>query len=107
RIGERFQEAMDDDFNTPEALAVLQTLAHEVNTAKAAGVHQRAAALGSELRALGQVLGLFAMPAERRKLMRIMGAKVILTPAAERGTGMKYLGLLRSETEPMRNFETP
>src|SRR5215471_5824848 len=25
---------------------------------------------------------------ERRKLMRILGAKVILTPAAERGTGM-------------------
>src|ERR1700751_4005886 len=25
---------------------------------------------------------------ERRKLMRIMGAKVILTPAAERGSGM-------------------
>jgi len=63
--GERFQEAMDDDFNTPEALAVLQTLAHEVNTAKAAGVHQRAAALGAELTALGQVLGLFAMPAEQ------------------------------------------
>jgi cysteinyl-tRNA synthetase len=61
--GERFQEAMDDDFNTPEALAVLQSLAHEVNTAKAAGVHQRAAALGAELGALGQVLGLFAMPA--------------------------------------------
>jgi cysteinyl-tRNA synthetase len=61
--GERFQEAMDDDFNTPEALAVLQSLAHEVNTAKAAGVHQRAAALGAELGALGQVLGLLAMPA--------------------------------------------
>src|SRR5678810_243565 len=25
---------------------------------------------------------------ERRKLMRILGAKVVLTPAAERGTGM-------------------
>jgi cysteinyl-tRNA synthetase len=61
--GERFLEAMDDDFNTPEALAVLQTLAHEVNSARAAGVHQRAAALGAELSALGQVLGLFAMPA--------------------------------------------
>jgi cysteinyl-tRNA synthetase len=61
--GERFLEAMDDDFNTPEALAVLQTLAHEVNSATAAGVHQRAAALGAELSALGQVLGLFAMPA--------------------------------------------
>jgi cysteinyl-tRNA synthetase len=61
--GESFLEVMDDDFNTPEALAVLQTLAHEVNSAKAAGVHQRAAALGAELRALGQVLGFFAMPA--------------------------------------------
>jgi cysteinyl-tRNA synthetase len=61
--GERFREAMDDDFNTPEALAVLQTLAHEVNSAKAAGAHQRAAALGAELSALGQVLGLFAIPA--------------------------------------------
>ena len=27
---------MDDDFNTPEALAVLQTLATEINRAKAA-----------------------------------------------------------------------
>jgi cysteinyl-tRNA synthetase len=61
--GERFREAMDDDFNTPEALAVLQTLAHEVNSAKAAGAQQRAAALGAELSALGQVLGLFAIPA--------------------------------------------
>jgi cysteinyl-tRNA synthetase len=60
---ERFLESMDDDFNTPEALAVLQTLAREVNSAKATGEHQRAAALGAELRSLGQVLGLFAMPA--------------------------------------------
>src|SRR6516225_4889042 len=60
---ERFLASMDDDFNTPEALAVLQSLAHEVNSAKAAGVHERAAALGAELSALGRVLGLFAMPA--------------------------------------------
>ncbi|HWX69193.1 MAG TPA: cysteine--tRNA ligase [Steroidobacteraceae bacterium] len=62
---ERFLESMDDDFNTPEALAVLQGLAREVNSAKASGAHQRAAALGAELRALGSVLGLFAMPAEQ------------------------------------------
>jgi cysteinyl-tRNA synthetase len=61
--GERFLAVMDDDFNTPEAIAVLQTLAREVNSAKATGVHQRAAALGAELHALGTVLGLFAMPA--------------------------------------------
>ena len=60
---ERFLAAMDDDFNTPEALAVLQTLAREVNSAKATGAHQRAAALGAELHALGTVLGLFAVPA--------------------------------------------
>ena len=60
---ERFLAAMDDDFNTPEALAVLQVLAREVNSAKATGAHQRAAALGAELSALGRVLGLFAMPA--------------------------------------------
>jgi cysteinyl-tRNA synthetase len=60
---ERFLAAMDDDFNTPEALAVLQVLAREVNSAKATGAHQRAAALGAELQALGAVLGLFAMPA--------------------------------------------
>jgi cysteinyl-tRNA synthetase len=59
----RFHESMDDDFNTPEALAVLQTLAREVNSAKATGEHHRAAALAAELRALGAVLGLFSMPA--------------------------------------------
>ena len=47
----RFREAMDDDFNTPEAVAVLFDFANEVNRAQSAS----AAAL---LRALGGVLGL-------------------------------------------------
>ncbi len=53
----RFKQAMDDDFNTPEAIAVLQTLATELNIAK----DQKApevAALAAELRALGGILGL-------------------------------------------------
>ena len=54
---------MDDDFNTPEALAVLQTLAREVNTAKDRGEERRAAALAAELKALGAVLGLFTFSA--------------------------------------------
>jgi cysteinyl-tRNA synthetase len=58
----RFRASMDDDFNTPEALAVLQTLAREVNTAKDRGEEPRAAALAAELRSLGAVLGLFALP---------------------------------------------
>jgi cysteinyl-tRNA synthetase len=58
----RFLESMDDDFNTPEALAVLQNLATEVNSARAAGQAQRAAALGAELSELAQVLGLLQVP---------------------------------------------
>ena len=54
----RFQEAMDDDFNTPEAIAVLQTLTREINSAKDAGDTARGAALGAELRSLAGVLGI-------------------------------------------------
>ena len=61
----RFHEAMDDDFNTPEALAVLQTMTREVNSVRAAGDLQKAAALGAELRSLANVLGLARLdPAE-------------------------------------------
>ena len=54
----RFGEAMDDDFNTAGALAVLQMLARELNVSKAGGEAARAAALAGKLRALGGVLGL-------------------------------------------------
>ena len=54
----RFREVMDDDFNTPEAIAVLQNMTREINSAKAAGEQAKAAAVGAELRALGAVLGL-------------------------------------------------
>jgi cysteinyl-tRNA synthetase len=56
---------MDDDFNTPEALAVLQSLAREINTARDAGDAARAAARAGELRMLGGLLGLFGEPAEQ------------------------------------------
>jgi cysteinyl-tRNA synthetase len=54
----RFREAMDDDFNTPEALAVLQSLATGLNRAKAAGEAGRAGEIAAELLGLGGVLGL-------------------------------------------------
>jgi cysteinyl-tRNA synthetase len=60
----RFQEAMDDDFNTPEAIAVLQTLTREINSAKDAGDAARAAALGAQLRGLAAVLGVRVTPKE-------------------------------------------
>jgi cysteinyl-tRNA synthetase len=59
---ERFQEVMDDDFNTPEAIAVLQSLTRGINTAKDEGDQARAAALGAELRSLAAVLGMTVTP---------------------------------------------
>ncbi len=49
----RFREAMNDDFNTPEAVAVLFDLANETNR-----THSRA--LAQQLRALGGLLGLLS-----------------------------------------------
>jgi cysteinyl-tRNA synthetase len=54
----RFQSAMDDDFNTPEALAVLFELAREINRLRADGSVDQAATHGALLRDLGRVLGL-------------------------------------------------
>jgi cysteinyl-tRNA synthetase len=54
----QFESVMDDDFNTPEAIAVLQNLTRELNSAKASGAESRAAALAGELRALGHTLGI-------------------------------------------------
>ncbi|MGH8494846.1 MAG: cysteine--tRNA ligase [Gammaproteobacteria bacterium] len=54
----RFRQAMNDDFNTAEALASLQMLAREINSARAANDIARAAALGATLRHLGGILGI-------------------------------------------------
>jgi cysteinyl-tRNA synthetase len=90
--GERFLESMDDDFNTPEALAVLQTLAREMNAARARGAHQRAAALGAELTALGKVLGLFSIPADQwfrlaKPLAQPAAAEAVTASGGATGTG--------------------
>jgi cysteinyl-tRNA synthetase len=54
---ERFRAAMDDDFNTPEALAVMQGVARNLNLAKAAGIVSAASDGAATLRALGAILG--------------------------------------------------
>ena len=57
-----YHAAMDDDFNTPEALAVMQGVARELNTAKAAGDATAAVVAGATLRAMGAVLGVLQKP---------------------------------------------
>jgi cysteinyl-tRNA synthetase len=55
---QQFHAAMEDDFNTPEALAVLAGAARELNTVKAANDAARTAAAARSLRAMGKVLGI-------------------------------------------------
>ena len=57
RNSARFRAAMDDDFNTPEALAVMQGVARDLNLAKAAGHAAQAADAAATLRAMGAMLG--------------------------------------------------
>ncbi len=53
----RFRAAMDDDFGTPEAIAVLFDLATQLNSGQKA--------LAPQLRGLGAVLGLLQRPAQQ------------------------------------------
>jgi cysteinyl-tRNA synthetase len=53
----RFEQAMDDDFNTPEALAVLFDLAREINRLRDEE-KVTAARLGATMKHLGRLLGL-------------------------------------------------
>ena len=59
----RFRAAMDDDLNTPEALAVLFDLARELNRSREEG-GPRAAELAATLRYVGEVLGLLQQDPE-------------------------------------------
>ena len=76
----RFVAAMDDDFNTPEAIAELQSLARAVNTAKAAGRTGEAASAAAELRALAGRLGLLGLDPE--VFLRKQARKIAASPDA-------------------------
>lgn len=55
---QRFHAAMDDDFNTPEAMAVLFELARDINKVRSTQSDPAAAPLGALLKRLGWVLGI-------------------------------------------------
>jgi cysteinyl-tRNA synthetase len=60
----RFVEAMNDDFNTRVALAVMYDLVRELNTAAANNEHSKTLRLAGELKGLGAVLGILQADAE-------------------------------------------
>ena len=67
RVGLAFKAAMDDDFNTPEAIAELFGLAAEVNRHVAAKQDKEAKATALLLLGLGSTLGLFGQSAKALK----------------------------------------
>ena len=60
----RFSTVMDDDFNTPEALAVLFDMAHQVNRVKEQGNKEEATAIANQLKAVAKVLAILQLPVE-------------------------------------------
>ena len=55
---QRFKAAMNDDFNTPEALAVLFVICHEINRLREKDL-KKASLFAAQLIKLGQLLGIF------------------------------------------------
>ena len=99
----RFNAAMDDDFNTPIAVAELQALARETNTAKAAGDLNKAAALAAEMRALGTRLGLLGL--EPEVFLRKRAAKQATGTEAGQGGATAAAGDSLSDADIERLIE--
>jgi len=95
-----FKKAMDDDFNTPGAIAELQGFRSEVNKLPAAGLSVNARKRARELfRSLGSVLGLFQL--EKWKFNVDFAEVGIQGPTDEQ---IEQLITERSEAKKRRDF---
>ena len=65
RYEQRFRQAMDDDFNTPEAMAVLFDVVRAIHKARQQDLQQHAKNLAGILRHLANVLGLLQCQAQQ------------------------------------------
>jgi cysteinyl-tRNA synthetase len=92
QYGQRFKAAMDDDFSTPEALAVLFELATEINR----GNHF----LVPQLRALGGVLGLL-----QHEPSKFLQSAAVSTPVGRLSDSeIDQRILARTKAKQARNF---
>src|SRR5271169_1740985 len=99
-----FHAAMDDDFNTPEAFAVMQGVARDLNSAKAAGDTGRASAAAGALLAMGRMLGLLQQDPDR--YLKRGAAPVLPKDAAGRLTdgAIEQLLAARRAARAEKNF---
>lgn len=99
----RFRQAMDDDFNTPEACSVLFDLAREVNRLKG----QNAAAapgLAAQLRRLAGVLGLLAREPEQFLQSVVQGTRASTQPDTTQIRQIEALIAQRDAARKMKDW---
>ena len=92
-----FHDAMDDDFNTPAAIAVMQNAARELNVAKSKGQSETAAQWAARLRTMGAVLGVLQQVPEAF-LRRRVGSEGLSDEAVD------ALVAARRAARAVRNF---
>jgi cysteinyl-tRNA synthetase len=92
----RFEAAMNDDFNTPEAIAVLFELAREVNRARSGSLAE-AGSLAGTLKDLGSVLGL--LQADPEEFLQAAGV------GGEEGLGADEIEALIRQRLEARQFK--
>jgi cysteinyl-tRNA synthetase len=101
-----YRAAMDDDFNTPEALAVLQTMTRDLNVAKREGKALLAGQIAAELRVLSGVLGIAQVPAEEWARLRTPAVEGDDTPTAGADDGaIDELVARRLDARKNRDFK--
>lgn len=96
---QRFYEKMDDDFNSPEALAVLFDLVREINRLKITDIKQ-AAALGALLKRLAGILGLLQDDPEKflqSSVDNVLDNAAIETLITERSTAKSRKNWTRAD----------
>ncbi len=94
----RFREAMDDDFNTPEAMAALFDLAAELN-------RTRSAAIEVQLRALAGVLGLLQRPLAEVRRSGLQG-RAAAAQAGLDDAAIQARIVARAQAKKARDFAT-
>ncbi len=116
---QRFLDAMDDDFNTPQALAALFDLARDINRAEEEGVD---VVKGREtLKELGGILGLTFKGKKEppvdvkllrqlalsvsEKMVKINFKEISKGPPEDTDAIMKFLISLRKELREAKNFQ--
>ncbi|RYU56349.1 cysteine--tRNA ligase [Methylolobus aquaticus] len=97
---ERFDAAMNDDFNTAEAIAVLFDLARDVNRSRESAPAQ-ASRLAGLLRELGGVLGLLQDEADAWLKSRPESAEATVAAAGDAGAEGQSVGLSAEAIETL------